>query len=100
MKLNKEDFLKTEVGALLRNTVEEWDRALGTLGREHNVKVISTLAWCQARWTVFQAVMRQFYDRDYFFSRTDEYYGICTDDQSDWLFKIDREGKQLSYAKH
>ena len=26
-------------------------------------------------------------------TRTDEYFGICTSDESDWLLKIEREGK-------
>ena len=35
--------------------------------------------------------MRQFYNIEYHFSRTDEYFGVCTEDETDWLFKVERE---------
>jgi hypothetical protein len=36
--------------------------------------------------------MRQFYDIEFNFTRTDEYCGVCTDD-GDFLFRIDRMPK-------
>lgn len=34
--------------------------------------------------------VRQFYGIEYCFSRTDEYFGVCTEDETDWLFKVNR----------
>jgi len=35
-------------------------------------------------------VIKQFYGIEYDFTRTDEYFGIVTEDETDWLFKIER----------
>ncbi len=83
MKLNKEKFLQTEFGAELKNCVLCWDKWLIE-------KDARAAYWCQAQWDVFQMAMRQFYGVEYHFSRTDDYVGVCTADEKDWLFKIDR----------
>lgn len=33
---------------------------------------------------------QEFYKIEYHFSRTDEYFGVCTEDESDWLFRVER----------
>ena len=48
------------------------------------------LAWCQAQWEVYKLALKHFYGVEYFFTRTDEYFGICTEDESDWLMKVER----------
>lgn len=85
MKLNKDKFLKTELGGNLQECVKSWDFAL----RGGN-KTKSLADWCQAQWEVYQIMFRQLYNIDYHFSRTDEYFGVCTEDETDWLFKVKR----------
>lgn len=84
MKLNKEKFLKTEFGAELENCIKCWDEWLETKDRK-------AADWCQAQWEVYKLALRQFYDVNYEFTRTDDYYGVVNeDDYSDWLFKVER----------
>ena len=40
---------------------------------------------CQDRWEVFKLAIRQFYGIEFNFTRTDEYFGICNDDETIWL---------------
>lgn len=98
MKLNKEKFLKSELGGNLQECVTAWNHWLTEL-RKFNIDTVGqkyretrkAADWCQAQWEVFQTVMRQFYNIEYHFSRTDEYFGVCTEDEADWLFKVERE---------
>lgn len=88
MKLNKEQFLKTEFGSELERTIIAWDEALEKHNRTGEDKdILRTLAWCQAQWEVYRMAMKQFYGVEYHFTRTDEYYGLCTEDERDFLFK-------------
>ena len=92
MKLNKEKFLKTEFGGELECTITAWDQALEKNRRTGEDKeILKTLAWCQAQWEVYRMAIKHFYGVEYHFTRTDEYYGLCTEDESDWLMKVDRE---------
>ena len=34
--------------------------------------------------------IKHFYGVEYHFTRTDEYYGLCTEDESDWLMRVER----------
>ena len=91
MKLNKEQFLKTEFGAELECTITAWNQALEKHNRTGEDKdILRTLAWCQAQWEVYRMAIKHFYGVEYHFTRTDEYYGLCTEDESDWLMKVDR----------
>lgn len=36
-------------------------------------------------------VLMQFYGVEYFFTRTDSYFGLVTEDESNWLIRYDRE---------
>jgi hypothetical protein len=93
-------FLKSELGGSLQECVIAWDHWLTEL-RKFNIDTVGqeyretrkAADWCQAQWEVFQIVMRQFYNIEYHFSRTDEYFGVCTADETDWLFKVEREVK-------
>ena len=89
MKMNKEQFLKTEFGGELESTITAWDDALSR--NREDKEVLRTLAWCQAQWEVYRMAIKHFYGVEYHFTRTDEYYGVCTEDESDWLMKVDRE---------
>ena len=78
MKLNKEKFLKTEFGGEMTNCIDCWDFYITE--KDH-----SRAALCQAQWEVYQMAIRQFYGITYHFTRTNEYYGIVTEDEKDWL---------------
>lgn len=95
MKLNKEKFLKTEVGAELECCIVAWDKALGAYkgylyGTEEYKRERRAAEYCQAQWEVYKMVLRQFFGVEYFFTRTDSYFGIVTENEEDWLFKIER----------
>lgn len=95
MKMNKEKFLKTELGGNMMECVTAWDDALelrynNDYDSEEYARGMKTALWCQAQWEVYQMALKQFYGMEYHFNRTDEYFGICTADESDWLFKVER----------
>lgn len=88
----KKQFLASEFGKELVSTITAWDQALEKSGRTRGDKdALRTLAWCQAQWEVYRMAIKHFYGVEYHFTRTDEYYGLCTEDESDWLMKVDRE---------
>ena len=95
MKINKEKFLKTELGGGLQECITSWDIALNNCskcrGDENNYKQERKVAnWCQAQWEVYRLAIKQFYGVEYHFTRTDEYYGVVTEEETDWLFKVMR----------
>lgn len=84
----KEKFLKSEFGSELESVITAWDEALEKHNRTGEDKdILRTLAWCQAKWEVYRMAMKQFCGVEYHFTRTDEYYGLCTEDETDFLFK-------------
>lgn len=92
MKLNKEKFLKTEFGMELTCMITAWDQNLEKNRRtEENKEILNALIWCQAQWEVYRMAIRHCYGVEYHFTRTDEYYGICTEDENNWLMKVTRE---------
>lgn len=98
MKMNKEKFLKTEFGSSLVECVIAWDywigkRSIGSVCDENQRKIREAANVCQGQWEVYQKAIRQFYGIEYHFSRTDEYFGIVTEDETDWLIKIKRSKK-------
>ena len=70
MKMNKEQFLKTEFGGELESTITAWDDALSR--NREDKEVLRTLAWCQAQWEVYRMAIKHFYGVEYHFTRTDE----------------------------
>ena len=82
MKMNVEKFLKTEFGAELENCIKCWDLYL-------TEKNYDSARLCQEQWGVYQMAVKQFYGIKYHFTRTDEYFGVVTED-GQWLFKIER----------
>ncbi len=97
MKMNKEKFLKTELGSSMKECVTAWDKwltelrkfSIGNLGSEYR-EMRKAADWCQAQFEVYQMAVKQFYGIEYHFSRTDEYFGLVTEDETDWLFKVER----------
>lgn len=99
MKLNKERFLKTELGGALKECITSWDISLDAC-RKHEYytdeykRGRKAADWCQAQWEVYKMAIRQFYGVEYCFTRTDTYYGLVTEDETDWLFKVERKGNR------
>ena len=83
MKFNKEKFLKTELGAEMTNCIDCWDKYLEK-GDLDEAKIF------QFQWFVYQTAIKQFYGIEYHFTRTDEYYGLVTEDYENWLYKVER----------
>ena len=83
IKMNKEKLLRTELGGSLQECITAWDKGLQVGDRK-------AALWCQAQWEVYKMAVRQFYGIEYCFSRTDEYFGVCTEDETNWLFKVER----------
>lgn len=101
MKLNKKKFMETELGRSIKECIELWDRSLTMQheleGRKYESKYMmkykdakKTAFWCLAQWEAYQKMIRQFYEVSYCFTRTDEYFGVVTEDESNWLFKVER----------
>ena len=65
------------------NCVDCWDLYLST-------KDYDRARLCQEQWDVYQMAVKQFYGIEYHFTRTDEYYGIVTEDCKDWLYKVEK----------
>lgn len=88
----KKQFLTSEFGKELVSMITAWNQGLEKNHRTGDDKeLLRTLAWCQAQWEVYRMAIKHFYGVEYHFTRTDEYYGLCTEDESDWLMKVDRE---------
>lgn len=68
MKMNKEQFLKTEFGGELESTITAWDDALSR--NREDKEVLRTLAWCQAQWEVYRMAIKHFYGVEYHFTRS------------------------------
>ena len=82
MKLNKEKFMKTEMGGELEETIRTWDKAIderrkATPGIGNPDQGLGFKYWdntcrnCQDRWEVFKLAIKQFYGIEFFFTRTD-----------------------------
>ena len=101
--MDKEAFLETDVGIWLQNCIEAWDQAI-----EERKKLNPAYSgesdegqefqhWddickrCAAQWEVYRVVLRQFCGMDCCFTRTEEYFGLVTEDEGSWLFKENRE---------
>lgn len=94
MKLNKEKFLKTEFGATLEETItalDFWLREKDMTSQWSDADKYSALQKdidkLFAQWRVYQLALKQFYGVEYSFTRTDDYFGLCTQDKTDWLIQ-------------
>lgn len=97
------NILKTELGAELEETIRCWDHALAERKKArlgvHTDDLNSGLGYeywnetcrsCQDKWEVFKLAIKQFYGIEYNFTRTDEYFGLVTENETDWLIKEER----------
>ena len=89
MKLNVKKFMETEMGGELEETIRAWDKAL-----DERRKATPGIRNCQDRWEVFKLAIKQFYGIEFFFTRTDEYFGVCSEDENIWLMKEKRENEE------
>lgn len=102
MKLNKKEFLETELGQMLTECICGWEQMLDDMSRHaygtpDYEEAVKEANLCNEKWNIFRVVLKQFYGKEYHFTRTDDYYGICTEDESDWLFKVDKSsGKETA----
>ena len=105
MKLNVKKFMETEMGGELEETIRAWDKALderrkATPGIRNSDQGLGFKYWdntcrsCQDRWKVFKLAIKQFYGIEFFFTRTDEYFGVCSEDENIWLMKEKRENEE------
>lgn len=105
MKLVKARFEKTEFGGQMVETVKAIDfyleeRSHTSQWREPEkyeglTKDIDRLF---AQFEIFKLAVKQFYGVEYHFTRTDDYFGCCTNNGEDFLFRFEREkksGKEL-----
>lgn len=84
-----EEFLQTEAGEEMKETIRLWDRVLT---RQEGEKKDHASNVCGAKWEVFKMFLKQLYGIEFFFTRTDEYFGICTEDERIFLMKERRGG--------
>ena len=92
---NKEKFLGTDFGKALKECVTDFDAALTACSKHYVGSDEYHLEQKNAdvllgQWWVYQLAMQQFYGLWLYFTRTDKYFGVCTEDESFWLFKIER----------
>lgn len=101
MTMNKKEFFKTEFGAELECTVKALDIALEERAKSgnHNFQEIrrtsKAINELMARLDVYKQGLRTFYGLDLHFTRTDEYFGLCTEDESYYLMKEERGQKEV-----
>lgn len=95
-EFDKEEFLKSEFGVLLKGTVHSLDYYIWAKDRTSDAdkrkKLQKSIDEAMARWSVFQVAMKHFYNLSINFSRTEDYFGVCDNYGKDWLFVEFRTG--------
>lgn len=100
-KLNVQKFMKTELGSEMEAMVKTWDNALderrkvtpGLSSRTEQEKGLGYKYWnetvksCGDQWNVYKLALMHIYGIEFCFTRTDEYFGVCSADESIWLMK-------------
>lgn len=91
---NKEEFLNSMFGEGLIECIREWDKQLCMKAQFNEFTPEYRASDYQAhgyecQWYVYKKFFRSIGLR-YNFTRTDEYFGVCSDDETDWLIKFDR----------
>ena len=107
MEIPMAKFMKTEAGAELEETIRCWDKAIEERGKTTPGRLYddtegpdwpgfrywdNTCRSCQDRWEVFKLMIQQFYGIEFSFTRTDKYFGLCTEDEKLWLMRVERKG--------
>lgn len=106
---DKEKFLTSAMGKHLECMIKLWDEHL-----DKKMAILSGISDCKDpelelkiafmiidkcvhQWEVYRLMFQQIYGIDYHFTRMDneddadyecEYFGICTEDEADWLYKF------------
>jgi hypothetical protein len=95
MELDKEWLMGSAFGMSMCDYVDLLDKALDRKCRctqfsEEWFKEDIAVQRNMARWDMARLALQSFYGIHYNFTRTKEYYGICNDNESDWLYKVER----------
>lgn len=100
MKLVKARFEKTEFGGQMVETVKAIDFYLEEKSHtsqwkepEKYKRLSKDIDRLFAQFEIFKLAVKQFYGVEYHFTRTDDYFGCCTNDGEDFLFRFEREKK-------
>ena len=100
MKLVKARFEKTEFGGQMVETVKAIDFYLEEKSHtsqwqepEKYKRLSKDIDQLFAQFEIFKLAVKQFYGVEYHFTRTDDYFGCCTNDGEDFLFRFEREKK-------
>lgn len=95
-KFNKKEFLNSDLGKGLKHCIKSWDEASNRL-LAHDISTdwSQLLSLCNAKWYVYQSVLEHFYGVEYYIQSTDEYFGVATEGEADWLFKVVRGEKKM-----
>ena len=100
MKLVKARFERTEFGGQMVETVKALDFYLEEKNHtsqwqepEKYKRLMKDIDRLFAQFEIFKLAVKQFYGVEYHFTRTDDYFGCCTDNGEDFLFRFEREKK-------
>ena len=100
MKLVKARFERTEFGGQMVETVKALDFYLEEKSHtsqwqepEKYKRLRKNIDRSFAQFEIFKLAVKQFYGVEYHFTRTDDYFGCCTEDGEDFLFRFERERK-------
>lgn len=108
-RLDPEEFQRTPIGEELRKIVNTWDIALenrwkairGIQGYPGAERLPDVKDWeqmcaeCRARWEVMKIVLREIYGVEFHFTRTEQYTGICDENETVWLVQGFRKLEDL-----
>ena len=111
MKLNVKKFMETEMGGELEETIRTWDKAIdekrkATPGIGNPDQGLGFKYWdntcrsCQDRWEVFKLAIKQFYGIEFFFTRTEEYFGVCSEDEQVWMIKEEKDTTKIGSKEY
>lgn len=98
--MTREEILKTEFGIKLTTLAMELDMAMQQRAKlnmwvdlERAKGLDREIRKMLAQLDIFKLALKSFADLDLNFTRTDEYYGLCTEDESYFLIKTERRSK-------
>ena len=73
-------FLETDLGKVMVVVIHDWEYAIQE--EEEHLQDI-----CCGKWSIIQIALKQLYGKEFYFSRTEDYYGVTTEDKKIWLIK-------------
>lgn len=90
-----EQFKKMRTYSVLKTAAERLDFITTEIEKEDEASVdeylIRERGAFQDQLCTLKTVLYDLLCKNYFFTRTDTYYGVCTEDKEDWLFKVERK---------